>query len=195
MSSSPSVARLCAAVLALLAAPASGRAAVWVVDPGATRVAFTVPVLVGSSADGVFRRVAATIRVDEEDPARSMIEATIDAASIDTKSEERDRHLRSHDFLDVVRHPTIQFRSRAISRDPDGRWRIAGSLTLRGVTRDATLLVDAAPPPGELAQAARTRARATMVIDRREFGLSYRGFAWGREVVVTVDVEATRQGG
>lgn len=183
-----------AVVIGLLATPVSSPAAVWVIDPGASRVQFTVPVLVGSSASGVFHKVAGTIRMDEEDLARSTIEATIDAASIDTQSEERDGHLRSDDFLDVVRYPTIHFMSRTISRDPDGRWRASGPLTLRGITRDATLLVDAVLPLGELAQVERARARASMMIDRRDFGLNYRGLAWGREVTITVDAEAARQG-
>lgn len=181
-----------AALGGLLAIPVSARAALWLIDPDATKIEFTVRVLAGSSASGVFRRVAGTVRLDEQNPSRSTIEATIDAASIDTQSEERDRHLRSEDFLDVERHPTIRFSSRALDRDPDGRWRVTGSLTLRGITRDATLVVDAVPPFDTLPRAGRAQAHATMVIDRRDFGLTYRGFAWGREVTIMIDAGAQR---
>ncbi len=187
------VGALLAAAIGVLAAPPSSPAAVWVVDPGTSRVAFSVRVLVGSAASGVFRKVAGTVRLDEEDLTRSTIEATIDAASIDTESEERDRHLRSDDFLDVERYPTIHFASHTIDRDPDGRWRVSGRLTLHGIARYATLVVDAVPSLGDLARVERARAHATMVIDRRDFGLTYRGLAWGREVTVTIDAEAARQ--
>jgi polyisoprenoid-binding protein YceI len=120
--------------------------------------------------------------LDDQDPSRSTIDAVIDAASVDTDEPKRDVHLRSADFLDVARYPTITFRSTRIERIDSASWKISGDLTLLGRTRPVLLAVDGATTDGT-----RASARATTTIDRRDFGMTYAGFAVGKQVVITID--------
>src|SRR5207247_5613881 len=100
------------AVAAALAIPVAGTAATWDLDPAHTSVQFSVRHLMVSNVRGEFAKVSGSVEVDEKDLAHSKIQAAIDAASIDTRVEKRDTHLKSPDFLDVARYPTISFVSK-----------------------------------------------------------------------------------
>ena len=137
--------------------------------------------------------------LDPADLTRSVIEATIDAASISTREPQRDQHLRSGDFLDVAAHPTIDFRSRHIVRTGRNTLEVTGDLTIRGVTRDIVLRVETddaelRDPYGNL----RRGAVATTTLDRTDFGLTWNavletgGLLVGEEIKVTVDVQLVR---
>jgi polyisoprenoid-binding protein YceI len=97
--------------LAMAALCPSARASIWELDPSATRIAFSVKNLSVARVEGTFRLLLGRVAMDDEDPSRSRVEALIDAASVDTSEPKRDAHLRSADFLDVARYPTIAFRS------------------------------------------------------------------------------------
>jgi polyisoprenoid-binding protein YceI len=137
--------------------------------------------------------------VDEQDPARSSVEVTIDAASIDTREPRRDNHLRSPDFLDVEKFPHITFRSTQVERIDDQRLRIHGNLTIRDVTRpvvlEATFEGKARDPWGN----ERLGFTASTRFDRRDFGIQWNvlleagGILVGNEVRVNIEVEAIRQ--
>jgi len=160
-------------------------ASAWMLDPSATRIAFTVRNLSVARVDGTFRLASGHVTLDDEDPSRSTIEAVIDAATVDTSEPKRDAHLRSADFLDVARYPTIAFRSTGIERVDGGHWKVTGNLTLLGRTRLVLLEVDSPTSEGT-----RSSAHATTSIDRRDFGMTYAGFAVGKEVVITIDAVA-----
>ena len=187
-------------ILAALILPSLVRAATWDLDPAHSSVQFSVRHLMVSTVRGAFGKVAGTVAVDEQDLPRSKIQATIDAASIDTRIEKRDAHLKSPDFLDVAKYPTITFVSKKIERVAPDHFKVTGDLTLHGVTREATLDVEG-PTPEMKDPWGKTRAgaQATTTINRKDFGLTWNqaleagGVAVGDEVKITIDVEATKQ--
>jgi polyisoprenoid-binding protein YceI len=181
--------RLQLTILALLAvalaAPglcSSARASAWVLDPAATRIAFSVKNLSMAYVDGTFRLASGRVVLDDGDLSRSTIEAVIDAGSVDTDEPKRDAHLRSADFLDVSRYPTIVFRSTRVEQADGDHWQVTGDLTLRGTTRPVVLDVQRSTAEGS-----RAIAHASTTIDRRDFGMTYANFAVGKQVVITID--------
>jgi len=177
------------AILALLtvslAAPAScstAQASAWELDPAATRIAFSVKNLSVAYVTGTFRLASGRVVLDDGDLSRGTIEAVIDAGSIDTDEPKRDAHLRSADFLDVARYPTIAFRSTRIEQVDGDHWKVTGTLTLRGTTRPVVLDVQGSPAEGGHAS-----AHASTTIDRRDFGITYSGYAVGKQVTITID--------
>src|SRR5207302_11152659 len=181
--------RLQVAILALLAVaraapgPCSGaHASAWELDPAATRIAFSVKNLSVAHVEGTFRLTSGRVVLDDGDLSRSTIEAVIDADSIDTDEPKRDAHLRSADFLDVTRYPTIAFRSTRVEQADGDHWKVTGNLTLRGTTRPVVLDVQRST-----AEESRPSAHASTTIDRRDFGITYSGYAVGKQVAITID--------
>src|SRR2546428_8612673 len=154
-------------IVVALGLPSLARAATWNLDPAHTSVQFSVRHLMVSTVRGAFAKVTGTVQVDEKDLTRSKIQATIDAASIDTRIEKRDTHLKSPDFLDVAKNPTIAFVSKKIEQVDPGHFKVTGDLTLHGVTREVTLAV--AGPTQEIKDPwgnSRAGAEATTTINR-----------------------------
>ena len=171
----------------------------WEIDSAHTDVGFSVKHLMISTVRGRFSDVRGTIRLDDDDLATAIVQVEIAAAGIDTRQQQRDDHLRSADFFDVEKFPTIAFESRRIERIKNGRYRVVGDLTIRDVTREVVL--DATeegrgrdPWGGE-----RLGFSATTAIDRRDFGLTWNqaletgGFVVGNEIKITLDVEAVKK--
>ena len=163
----------------------------WAIDPAHSEAQFTVRHMMFAKVRGHFAKVSGTIELDQADLTRSSVDVTIDAASIDTREAQRDAHLRSADFLDADRFPTIVFRSRRIegAKLAEGEsFRVIGDLTIHGVTREVAL--DAAyegrgrdPWGGE-----RVSFSATTKIDRREFGLTWNAALEAGGVLVSNDI-------
>jgi polyisoprenoid-binding protein YceI len=190
--------RLLMIVLVVVTRPAL--AATWEIDPAHTSVQFSVRHMMISNVRGELRKVAGTVQVDDKDPTHSTIEATIDAASVDTREAKRDEHLRSADFLDVEHFPTITFKSKKITKAGTGRYKVVGDLTLHGVTREVTLDVHGPTAPmTDPRGTVRAGAEATARIDRRDFGITWSkaldggGIMVGNDLDVTIDVEAIRK--
>jgi polyisoprenoid-binding protein YceI len=171
----------------------------WVIDPAHSNAQFAVKHLLISTVRGRFGRVTGTITLDEQHLANSRVDVEIDTASIDTREEQRDTHLRSADFLDVEHFPTITFRSSHVEPGRGDAFRVVGDLTIRGVTRHVVL--DAkrtgrgtSPWGGEV-----IGFEATTKINRQDFGLTWNvaleagGVLVGDEIKITIDVEATHQ--
>jgi polyisoprenoid-binding protein YceI len=138
--------------------------------------------------------------MDEADPGTVLVEATIGAASVDTRQDERDAHLRSTDFFDVARFPTIFFRSRQVQGNPlEGDFRLIGDLTIRDITREVTLDVSAGGHATDLSGEEHAGFSAHATIDRTEFGLTWNqaleagGVLVGNEVRISIEVELVRQ--
>jgi len=165
------------------------RASAWELDPSATQIVFSVRNLSVAHVDGRFRLTAGRVTLEEEDPSRSTVEAVIDATSVDTGEPKRDTHLRSADFLDVDHHPNITFRSTRIEQVGDDHWKVAGALTILDATRPVVLDVQRGTVHGS-----RADAHAAVTIDRRDFGMTYAGFAVGKEVTITIDAVALKRG-
>lgn len=167
-------------------------AGTWKADPAHSEIAFTVRQLMVSRVCGRFTGSDVTI-VTSEDPLGSSVVATIDTASIGTGNERRDDHLRSADYFDVGKYPTMSYRSTGIRRTADG-WAVDGELTIRGVTRKVPLAVGAngfGPVPSDARRAAFS---ATAQISRRDFGIRVPmdgiGGVVGEKVSISIDIEA-----
>ena len=184
----------------LLTAPLAAPAATWDLDPAHTSVQFSVRHLMVSNVRGEFAKTSVTVDGDENDPTHAKIQATIDAASINTRIEKRDNHLKSPDFLDVAKYPTITFVSNKIEPAESGHFKVTGDLTLHGVTKPVVLDVEG-PTPSMKDPWGKTRAgaQATTKINRKDFGLTWNqtldagGVAVGDELAITIDVEATKR--
>jgi polyisoprenoid-binding protein YceI len=194
------ISRTLIALVLVLAAPLATSADTWQIDPGHTTVGFTVRHMTISSVRGQFDKVAGTITAKGNDPASAVIEATIDTASIDTRSADRDSDLRSANFLDVAKYPTMTFKSKKLEAAGPGKYNVVGDLTLHGVTKEVTLavVVPSAPikdPWGNT----RAGATATTTISRKDFGLTWNkmietgGAVVGDAVAVEIDVEAVKK--
>jgi polyisoprenoid-binding protein YceI len=178
-----------------VAAPAATLAAgTWQIDPAHSLVEFAVRHLMISTVKGRFGDVSGTLQVDPADPARSAIDVTINTASIDTREAQRDAHLRSADFFDVERFPTLRFRSTRVSGGPD-QLRVTGDLTIRDVTREVTLDVTAEGQGKDPWGGERAGYSAKGTINRKDFGLTWNqlleagGVAVGDEIKISIDVE------
>jgi polyisoprenoid-binding protein YceI len=170
----------------------------WSIDPSHTRVGFSVKHLMISNVKGRFPNVRGIIRLD---PASSLpqVDVSIDASSITTGDPKRDAHLRSADFLDAEHHPTIEFRAGRMMGDPDTKFTLTGELTIRGVTRPATLNVvsegQVTDPWGNV----KAGFTATTSINRKDFGLEWNvaleagGVVVGEDVQITIETELVRQ--
>lgn len=190
------------AALLVLGVPGFAIAAPWVFDPAHSAVQFKVRHLMVSYVRGDFEKVSATVHYDEKDISKSRAEVVIDANSINTRIRQRDDHLRSADFLDAAKHPTIAFRSKRVERAGEGRLKVTGDLTLRGVTKEVVLDVEGPTPPIKDMQGdIRVGGQATTTISRKDFGLTWNraletgGVVVGDEVEITIDLQIHRKPG
>lgn len=167
----------------------------WQIDYTHSQIQFTVRHLL-SNTRGQFDKFTGTIEMDEQNPANTKVDVQIEAASINTKLEARDDHLRSPDFLDAANHPYLTFKSKHIELIDNSHARLSGDLTIRGVSREVTLEVEyhgqVKSPFGAVISAGFT---AQTTIDRRDWGLTWNalietgGVAVGNEVRITIDLE------
>lgn len=152
-----------------------------------------------SRVSGEFKEFQGTMVVDRDDMTKSKVEATIQAASIDTNHADRDKHLRNADFFDTGKFPTITFKSTAWKQVDKDTYDVTGDLTLRDVTKPVTLRTKfmGAGPDGWGGH--RTGWEATTTIDRTAFGVSWNkaieggGVVLGNDVEITLNIEAVRQ--
>ena len=174
-------------------------AGTWNIDPSHSAAHFQVRHMMVATVRGRFGAVQGAVRADPRGLAATVVEAEIDAASIDTRDAKRDEHLRSADFFDVANHPQITFRSTRIEEARGGGYRVTGDLTIRGTTRQVVLDVEALQGPlknpwGQTV----IGATATTKIDRKAFGLQWNvaleagGFLVGDEVKIQLDVELAK---
>ena len=182
--------RITALALALAPALASAQATTWNVDGSHTRAGFSVKHLVISDVKGEFEKLSGKAQVDEADLSKSSIEVTIEAASIGTRDEKRDNHLKSPDFFDVAKFPTLTFKSTKIVAGKDGAITVTGDLTMRGVTKPVTLegaITNAiTDPQGN----SRRGVSVTGKLNRKDFGVSYGPAAIvGDEVKLDIQAE------
>jgi polyisoprenoid-binding protein YceI len=168
----------------------------WQLDPAHTQVEFRAKHMMITTVRGRFSDVSGTIEADEANPENSSVEIRIDARSIDTRSRDRDTHLRSEDFLDVERHPEITFRSKRIEgahAEAGDEFRVVGDLTIRGETKevdlDATYEGQARDPWG----GTRAGFSGSTKIDRREWGLKWNQALETGGILVSNDIRIELQ--
>ena len=171
----------------------------YTIDPAHSSSDFAVKHMMISTVKGSFSKTTGTIVYDEKNLGASSVEAAIDATSITTRVDQRDNHLKSPDFFDVAKFPTITFKSKQWYRE-GGALRIKGDLTIHGVTKEVVLDVDGPTPEVKGMGGARIGATATTKINRKDFGLTWNrpleaagGVLVGDEVTITIEVEASRK--
>ncbi|HEY5949102.1 MAG TPA: YceI family protein [Kofleriaceae bacterium] len=171
----------------------------WDFDLSHSSVNFHVRHLMVSKVHGRFSAWTGKLELDDADLTRSQLEVTIDASSIDTKEPKRDEHLRSADFLEVDKYPSITFKSTQILREGEEQYRVLGDLTIHGVTRPVTLEVEGGGRVADPWGGTRTGFSAKTWISRKDFGLTWNvaleagGFVVGDKLEITLEVEAVRK--
>lgn len=190
--------RIAAVVAVLAPALALGQTATWNIDSAHSRVGFSVKHLVISDVKGEFSKTSGTAQIDDADLSKSSVDVTIVAASVDTRDEKRDGHLKSADFFDVAKYPNITFKSTKVVAGKDGALQITGDLTMHGVTKSVTL-------DGEISKAitdpwglTRRGVSLTGKIDRKAWGISWGkvtdvGAVVGDEVKLDIQAEITKE--
>ena len=168
----------------------------WNIDPVHSVVEFKVKHMMISNVKGQFTGVSGVLTLDETDATKSRVEATIDASTINTRDPQRDTHLKSADFLDVEKYPTLTFQSTAVQRTGVEEGTVTGDLTIHGVTREVIFAVEGPTPPSKDPWGqTRLGLSATTKISRKEFGLTWNaaleagGLLVGDEVTITLDVQ------
>ena len=168
----------------------------WNIDPVHSVAEFKVKHMMISNVKGQFTRLSGSLSLDEADSTKSRVEAAIDAASITTREADRDTHLKSADFFDVEKFPTLSFKSTGITRKDDDELSIDGDLTIHGVTRKVTFAVEGPTAPGKDPWGnTRTGISATTKINRKDYGLTWNaaletgGILVGDEITISLDVQ------
>ena len=171
----------------------------WNIDPVHTMAEFKVRHMMITNVKGHFTGVTGVLTLDEQDITKSHVEASIDAASINTREADRDTHLKSADFLDVEKFPKLTFTSTRVTSTGEGELQVEGDLTIHGVTRKVVFTVEGPTPPGKDPWGnTRIGLTATTKINRKDFGLTWNaaletgGILVGDEVTITFDVEAIK---
>jgi polyisoprenoid-binding protein YceI len=171
----------------------------WNIDPVHSAAEFKVKHMMISNVKGQFSGVQGRLFLDGSDIVNSRVEATIDAASINTRDGQRDLHLRSADFFDVENFPTLSFKSDRIVRSRSGELIVEGDLTIHGMTRKVEFQVEGPTPPNKDPWGnERIGLSATTRINRKDFGLTWNaaletgGILVGDEVTITLDIELVK---
>lgn len=183
--------------MSTLATPQNATAVTtWNIDPVHSVAEFKVKHMMISNVKGQFTKVQGVLSLEENDLTKSGVEVSIDAASIHTRDEQRDGHLKSADFFDVEKFPTLSFKSTRVSKTGDGEVDVAGDLTIHGVTRPVVFKVEGPTEAGKDPWGMIRRGlSATTKINRKDFGLTWNstletgGILVGDEVAITLDVQ------
>jgi polyisoprenoid-binding protein YceI len=184
-----------------LALSAAAQTSTWTIDPNHSTAQFTVRHLGISNVSGDFTKVSGTVVLNDKDITQSQVNATIDVNSVDTRVADRDKDLRSPNFFDAEKYPTIEFKSKRIVND-GGKLQLVGDLTLHGTTREVTLDVDGPTPElsdpwGNL----RRGFSAATTINRKDFGVVWNNTlktgeaVVGDNVKIQIDVELVKKKG
>ncbi|HEX3747284.1 MAG TPA: YceI family protein [Bryobacteraceae bacterium] len=172
---------------------------VYTIDPAHSSAHFSVRHMMISNVKGEFTKLSGTVTFDRDNPAASQVEAIIEVASLHTRDEQRDAHLKSPDFLDAEKFPDIRFVSKSVERNGHDEYQAKGDMTIHGVTHEVTLQVEG--PTAEVKDPwgnIRAGATAMAKINRKDFGLVWNvaletgGVLVGEEVKINLEVELTR---
>ncbi len=168
----------------------------WEIDPAHSQATFAVKHMMLSTVKGQFNVIGGHLHIDEQHPENSWVDAQADVNSIDTRDPKRDAHLRSPDFFDAEKYPTLNFKSTKVERIGDNEYRVLGDLTIRGVTRPVVFKAEYSGQGKDPWGGQRAGLSATTKINRKEWGLTYNqaletgGVLVGDEVKIEIDLEA-----
>ena len=173
----------------LAGARATAQTQTWYLDPNHSAAQFAVRHMGISTVRGAFTKISGTV-VDSPDLGKASVNVTIDASSVDTRVEMRDKDLRSDHFFDVAKYPTITFQSKKVESAGAGKLKVTGDLTMHGVTKEAVLDVDGPTPPiKDPRGGARRGVSATTTISRADYGMTFDAPMVGDQIAIQLDVE------
>ncbi len=181
---------------AIMVLPSLATATTWNIDADHSNVGFSVSHLMVSHVKGNFNKYSGIVDINDKDITKSKVDVTIDASSINTNVQKRDEHLKSADFFDVAKYPTLTFVSKKWTKAAKGALNVTGDLTIHGVTKSVVLEVspfskEIKDPWGNI----RRGTSASTTIMRKDFGLVWNqaletgGVAVGEEINISLDVE------
>jgi polyisoprenoid-binding protein YceI len=169
--------------------------ATYKIDPAHSKAHFTVRHMMITNVRGSFSGVQGTVVYDPQDPSASSVDVTIDANAINTQEPDRDKHLKTADFLDVEKYPTITFKSKSVTKEGQDELLVKGDLNIHGVTKEAILKVEGPTAEGKDPWGnTRIGASASTKIKRSDFGLTYNaaletgGILIGDDVKIELEV-------
>jgi len=183
-----------------MAFQASAASTTWKIDPAHTAAGFAVKHMMISTVRGEFKGVTGTVQWDDQDVTKCSVDVTIDAKTVNTGEEKRDEDLRSANFFDVEKFPTLTFKSKKVESAGAGRLKVTGDLTMHGVTKEVVLDVDGPStavkdPWGNT----RSAVSATTKLNRQDFGVKWNanldggGVVVSDSVTITIDLEMVKQ--
>ncbi|MBK9051349.1 MAG: YceI family protein [Chloroflexi bacterium] len=171
----------------------------WNIDKAHSQINFTARHMMISKVRGRFEEWTGTVNFDETTPINTTVEIEIAAASLNTREEQRDRHLHSGDFFDVENYPVLTFKSKRVEEDDANSGRLIGDLTIRSVTKEVTLDVEyngiGTSPWGTTVAG----FSATTTINRKDWGLNWNvaleagGFLVSDKIVIDIELELVKQ--
>lgn len=183
---------LASALAVGLSFPAAAATSTWQIDPAHSSAQFACKHLSISTVRGAFTSVKGTVQYDDQDVSKSVVDVTIDVASVDTRVPDRDKDLRSDHFFDADHYATITFKSKKVEQLAPGKLRVIGDLTIHGATKEVSLDVDGPSAPIKDPWGnQRMGISANTKVNRRDFGVgaNYPAAMISEDVSITIDAE------
>lgn len=171
----------------------------WQIDATHSQATFSVKHMMISTVKGHFEVLSGQLELDEQHPENSWVEAQVDVASINTRDAKRDGHLRSPDFFDVEKYPTITFKSTKVTPLGNNEYRVTGNLTLHGITKEETFHAEYSGQVKDLYGMQRAAFNITGKINRKDYGLNWNvaletgGVLVGEEVKIEIDLAVVQK--
>lgn len=187
------------APLALVVSALPALASTWEADPQHSAATFSVRHMMITNVKGEFGKLTSTLELNEADLTRSSVKASIDVSTINTRIAKRDAHLKSPDFFDAARYPTMDFVSTRVERLSDQKLKVTGDLSMHGVTKPVVLDVELTPEAKDPMGGVRRGVSATTRINRTDWGLKWNkpletgGVLVGDEVQISLDMSYVKQ--
>jgi polyisoprenoid-binding protein YceI len=185
---------LAVVAVSMVCAGAYAQTSTWTIDPAHSSAQFQIRHMGVSNVHGAISGIKGTVTFDEKDITKSSVTATLDATTLSTANDARDKHLKSPDFFDVEKNPTITFKSTAVTK-AGGKLQLVGDLTLNGITKPVTLDLDGPAPP--MTQRGKTisgfSASGTVKRSDFNFGPKFAPPMLGDDVKISIDVEIDKQ--
>lgn len=178
----------------MLTISAAAEVQTWQIDPNHTAAQFSVRHMGISTVRGAFTKVSGSAQYDPSNPTKTVVDATIEATSVDTRVSMRDEDLRSPNYFDVAKYPTITFKSKSVQDAGEGKLKMVGDLTIHGVTKEVTLDVDGpSSPVTDQRGNSHIGASASTKVNRKDFGVGGSSNMVGEDITITIDVELLRK--
>ena len=185
-------------IMIVAARPASAQVSTWNLDPDHTLARFAVKHMMIENVRGAFNKLSGSAQYDPNDVTKTVIQATIQTDSEESGSAGRDKDVKSPNFLDVEKFPTITFQSKRVEPAGNGHTKVTGDLTIHGVTKEVILDVDGPTKPLKVGKLIHVGASTALTLNRKDYGMVYNrvldngGVMVADEVEITLDIDMTQ---